>query len=102
MPANPAARLWTRVRRQFDAQAGHQHRLFFPQQDAAPLTPNDSYVRIWLSELFLAKEVAWGTERSPAVHASVRLLFGGVTRRRSSPSPNPLPRAATACSRTTS
>ena len=79
MPVSAATSLWTRVRRQFDAQAGHQHRLFFPQQDAAPLTPNDSYVRIWLSELFLAKEVAWGTERSPAVHASVRLLFGGVS-----------------------
>ena len=77
MPQAAAARLWTRVRRQFDAQAGHQHRVFFPQDDAAPLTPNDSYVRIWLSELFLAKEVAWGTERSPAVHASVRLRFGG-------------------------
>lgn len=77
--AGNAARLWTRVRRQFDAQAGHQHRVFFPQDDAAPLTPNDSYVRVWLSELFLAKEVAWGTERSPAVHASVRLLFGGMS-----------------------
>jgi hypothetical protein len=79
MPANAAARLWTRVRRQFDAQAAHQHRLFFPQEGAAPLTPNDSYVRIWLSELFLAREVAWGSERSPAVQASVRLLFGGLT-----------------------
>jgi hypothetical protein len=78
VPANAAARLWTKVRYQFDAQAGHQHRLFFNQEDAAPLKPDDSYVRIWLSELFLAKQVAWGTERSPAVHASVRLLFGGL------------------------
>jgi hypothetical protein len=67
------------VRRQFDAQAGHQQRLFFPQPDATPLVPDDSYVRIWLSELFLAREVAWGTERSPAVQASVRLLFGAAS-----------------------
>ena len=79
MPATAAARLWTQVRRQFDAEAAHQHRIFFPQEDAAPLAADASYVRIWLSELFLAKEVAWGTERSPAVHASVRLLFTGGT-----------------------
>lgn len=79
MPGNAAARLWTSVRSQFDAQAGHRHRLFFPQDDAVPLTPNDSYVRVWLSEFFLASEVAWGTERMPAVQASVRLRFGGMT-----------------------
>jgi hypothetical protein len=79
MQGNAAAHLWTRVRRQFVAKAGHQHRLFFPEDDAVPLTPNDSYVRIWLSELFLATEVAWGAERSPAVHASIRLLFGGIS-----------------------
>jgi hypothetical protein len=69
-------RLWTRVRRQVDADAGHLHRLFFPQAEAAVMTPNDSYLRVWLSELFLAKEVAWGAERLPAVQASVRLMFG--------------------------
>jgi hypothetical protein len=79
VPANAAAHLWTRVRRQFDAQAQHHLRIFFPQEDAVPLAPNDSYVRIWLSELFLAKQVAWGTERTPAVHASVRLLYGGMS-----------------------
>lgn len=70
-------RLWTRIRRQVDADAGHLHRLFFAQPGAVAMTPNDSYLRVWLSELFLAKEVAWGAERSPAVQASVRLLFGG-------------------------
>lgn len=76
MSDSAAGRLWNRIRRQVDADAGHLHRLFFPQAEAAVMTPNDSYLRVWLSELFLAKEVAWGVERLPAVQASVRLVFG--------------------------
>jgi hypothetical protein len=34
------------------------------------------YVRLWLSELFLAKDRVWFTERSPIVHSSVGLEFG--------------------------
>jgi len=41
------------------------------------MAPNDSYLRLWLSELHLAKERAWGADRIPAVQASIRLLFGG-------------------------
>src|SRR6516225_8851860 len=79
-PMNDSAvsRLWAKIRRQVDAEAGHLHRLYFPQDDAVPMTPNDSYLRVWLSELFLAKEVSWGAERSPAVQASVRLRCGGL------------------------
>ena len=76
MSDSAVGKLWNRIRRQVDADAGHLHRLFFPQAEAAVMTPNDSYLRVWLSELFLAKEVAWGAERLPAVQASVRLVFG--------------------------
>jgi hypothetical protein len=79
MSDSSVGRLWARIRRQVDAEAGHLHRLFFPQEDAVTMVANDSYVRVWLSELFLAKEVSWGAERSPAVQASVRLLFGGLS-----------------------
>ena len=79
MSDGAVGRLWQRIRRQVDAEAGHLHRLFFPQPDGVTMTPNDSYVRIWLSELFLAKQVAWGVERSPAVQASIRLLYGGLS-----------------------
>ncbi len=77
MSDNAISKLWTRIRSTVDADAGHLHRLFFPQAGAVAMTPNDSYLRVWLSELFLAKERAWGTDRIPAVQASVRLLFGG-------------------------
>ena len=45
--------------------------------DDAPLEPGASYFRLWLSEMFLTKRVAWGTEWFPAVHSEVRLRFGG-------------------------
>ncbi len=45
--------------------------------DDAPLEPGGSYFRLWLSEMFLTKRVAWGTEWFPAVTSEVRLQFGG-------------------------
>jgi hypothetical protein len=45
--------------------------------DDAPLEPGGSYFRLWLSEMFLTKRVAWGKEWFPAVHSEVRLQFGG-------------------------
>jgi hypothetical protein len=79
MADSAVARLWRRVRQKFDADAAQLHRIFLPEPDGIRMTPNDSYLRLWLSELFLAKAVEWGVERSPAVQASVRLLFDGVT-----------------------
>lgn len=40
------------------------------------MTPNDSYLRIWLSELFLARQTSWGSDRSPAVRAEIGLALG--------------------------
>jgi hypothetical protein len=45
--------------------------------DDAPLVPYQSYVRFWLSEMFLTKNVSWFREWCPAVHASVQLNYGG-------------------------
>jgi hypothetical protein len=81
MNDNGVARLWNRVRGQVASSANHLQIKFFPQEDGVTMTPDDSYLRIWLSELFLADKVAWGVERSPAVQASVRLRFGGVTQK---------------------
>ncbi len=74
---NPAGRLWDRIREQFAKEADHLVRVFLPEAGAQPLVPNDSYLRVSLSELFLANERAWGGDRIPAVQASVKLLFGG-------------------------
>jgi hypothetical protein len=75
---NPAVRLWDRIRDQFAKEAGHLVSVFLPEPDAAALVPNDSYLRVTMSELFLADERAWGGDRIPAVQASVRLLYSGL------------------------
>jgi hypothetical protein len=79
MADNAIARLWQRVKEWFDAEASHLHRAFFAEEGAAALRANDSYLRLSVSELFVAKQVAWGVERYPALQASARLLYGGGT-----------------------
>lgn len=65
------------------ANADHYLRVIIPAdhvspapQNDAPLTPDASYFRVWLSEMFLAKQVDWGAQKFPAVHAEVSLSFG--------------------------
>jgi hypothetical protein len=41
----------------------------------APLTPGETYFRIWLTEMFLSQSRAWFTAWHPAVHCSVKLTF---------------------------
>ncbi len=41
-----------------------------------PLEPQGSYLRIWLSDMFLARDRDWFANRYPSVHAGVRLRFG--------------------------
>jgi hypothetical protein len=74
---NPAARLWELIKDQFVKEADHLVGRFLPEAGARPLVPNDSYLRVSLSELFLANEREWGADRIPAVQASVKLLFCG-------------------------
>jgi hypothetical protein len=71
-----AGKLWNAIRDQFTKEAGHLQLVHVPEPGTAGLVPNDSYLRLTLSELFLAKEKTWGTDRVPAVQASARLLFG--------------------------
>jgi hypothetical protein len=46
-------------------------------QQGEPLEPQKGYFRVWLSDMFLARNRDWFTNRYPAVHASVCLRFGG-------------------------
>ncbi len=43
------------------------------------ITPHRDYFRIWMSQMFLAKEREWFTEWYPAVHTSVELKFASRT-----------------------
>ncbi|HZD72206.1 MAG TPA: hypothetical protein VFA45_25805 [Actinomycetes bacterium] len=75
--------LWDRIKGWFAASANHCVYVSIPRErtdltDAdAPLEPHASYFRLWLSEMFLSEQVAWGRQWFLAVHCEVRLQFGG-------------------------
>jgi hypothetical protein len=75
--------LWDHVKGWWTENARHHVYAPIPKEqtdeefDDAPLEPGGSYFRLWLSEMFLTKRVAWGKEWFPAVHGEVRLQFGG-------------------------
>lgn len=72
------ASLWERMRGWVQSNAEQLVWAPVPLESAEPeLAPHDSYFRVWLSEAFLAKDKQWFTNHYPAVHASVRLNFGG-------------------------
>lgn len=65
------------------ANADHYLRVVIPAdhvlpapENSAPLEPDASYFRVWLSEMFLSKSVDWGAQQFPAVHTEVTLTFG--------------------------
>jgi hypothetical protein len=45
--------------------------------EAAPLQPYASYLRVWISDMFLAKRVSWLRSWFPTVHAEVTLPVAG-------------------------
>lgn len=69
--------MWQRVRRWFVADAEHSTVAFLPQPGAQPLTARAGYVRLWLTEGFLARSRAMGMSRFPVLHGGVRLSFLG-------------------------
>lgn len=44
--------------------------------DYQPLVAKKHYVRLWLAEMFLRKQVDWGQQQFPAVHSMVTFTFG--------------------------
>lgn len=84
--SNPLQAFGSMVKGWITAHADHYMRVAIPAdhvwpapQNTAPLEPEASYFRLWLSEMFLNKKVDWGAQKFPAVHTDVTLTFGNQT-----------------------
>lgn len=44
--------------------------------DYLPLAARKHYVRVWLAQMFLRKQVSWGQTLFPAVHSMAKFTFG--------------------------
>lgn len=78
MSPNALPRMWNRVARWFSDNASHATVRFIPDVDAEPVQPYAGYLRLWVSEGFLAKQTSWGTDRFPVVHGGASLTFLGA------------------------
>ncbi len=75
MKSNVAGTAWRWLREPFYTRSGHVQAMFIPEEGATKLTADKSYVRVSLRKIVLATERSWGTDRVPAVTASVQVLF---------------------------
>jgi hypothetical protein len=62
-------------------RAEHPQLVVIEEKGAAKLVANESYVRVWLSEFWLAADRSWTSDRKAAVKASTQVLFGKPDRR---------------------
>lgn len=65
--------LWERVKSWWTEEADQL--LFAYLADGDALSANETYFRLWLSDMFLARSRHWGQNQWPAVHATVQLKF---------------------------
>ncbi|WP_238012356.1 hypothetical protein KZZ52_49145 [Dactylosporangium sp. AC04546] len=72
-----ARRMWSMVRDWFAKEASHVTVAFLPDEGAAPVAPGQGYLRLWVSEGFLAQERSWGNEHFPVLHGGAALRFLG-------------------------
>ncbi len=70
-------KLWHRVRGWVEANANHVTLKFFADAAGEPIEPYNGYIRVYLSEGFLAQQKTWGNKHFPALHGGVSLTFVG-------------------------
>jgi hypothetical protein len=66
--------LWDRIRGWADSNAQRITRCFIAD-DGGDVRPHADYMRLWLTDMFLAKDRQWFRSHFPAVTASVRLGY---------------------------
>jgi len=68
---------WKRVQGWFVANASQSTVVFLPDPGGEAIPAYSGYLRLWLTEGFLAQERAWGAGQFPALHGGVSLSFLG-------------------------
>lgn len=63
------------VKNWFSRNAKHAVVHFLPRDGAPAVKPNDSYVRLWLADMFLKQDRAKFTDYYPMVHATLELSY---------------------------
>jgi hypothetical protein len=81
MSDNVAVRVWHWLWGQVYRRAEHPRLVLIPEKDAAKLVADKSYVRVWLSEFWLAADRSWTFGRKPVVKASAQVLYGKPDKR---------------------
>jgi hypothetical protein len=81
MSGNVAVRVGRWLSGQVYRQAEHPQLVVFEEHDAAKLVADKSYVRVWLSDFWLAADRLWTFGRNPVVKASAQVLFGKLDKR---------------------
>jgi len=77
---NVAGAAWRWSRELFYKPSGQVQPVLIPEEGAARLVPDKSYIRISLRKISLAADRSWATDRLPAVSASVEVLFSKPNR----------------------
>jgi hypothetical protein len=72
--------MWHRITGWFHANAEHVTVEFLPDPESAPLAAHEGYLRLWLSEGFVAQARNWGARQFPALHGGASLSFLGSER----------------------
>lgn len=71
---------WQWARKLFYQPAGQVQAVPIPEEGAAKLAADKSYLRVCLRKVSLAADRSWGTDRVPAVTVSVQVLFSKPNR----------------------
>lgn len=68
--------IWRRIREIWSKRAAQLTYVYLPDPDAPPPVPQDSYLRLWLADMFLAESRKQAADVYPSLRACVRLSFG--------------------------
>jgi hypothetical protein len=79
MAHNVLSPVWNRITRWFSAEAEQVTVRFIEDPGGTPIYANTGYLRVFLSQGFLARARNWGNEYFPVLHGGAAVSFLGAT-----------------------